>query len=242
MTTKEKNADIKHDGHRERLLDLITEAGITKMSNIQIVEWALTMIFPRGNVNPLAHRLLVKYKNFANIVDASVEDLCDVDGINRKSAKKIKSFKQIMFAYNLSKIEKRFSLNNKDEFLIHIENLLRFEPSEFLILFALNARNEITQYRIFEMDSIRATGVPPTALIGFVSSTKMARMIAAHNHPGGYAKQSDDDEDSNKMINRLLTTLGVSLFDSYIVSDDGIYSSNIDGYIKYFDENLILLK
>ena len=47
-----------HEGHRARLLDLALNAGVDNMSDIQVVEFFLTYIFPRGDVNPLAHRLL----------------------------------------------------------------------------------------------------------------------------------------------------------------------------------------
>lgn len=239
MDTKDKNKDISHDGHRDRLAKLVSDAGTTKISKIQIVEWALTLVFPRGDVNPLAHRLLDKYGNFANIVDASIEDLCEVKGINTRSAIKIKSFKQIIFAYNLSKLEKKISLNNRDEFLNYVANLLRFEPTEVLMLFSINAKNEITQYRCYDMESVRATGIPPIQLINFAASTKLSRMISVHNHPGGYAMPSNEDNDANAFVDDILKLLGCSLYDSYIVGDNGIYSSNIQGIVKYFDDDSV---
>lgn len=44
-----------HEGHRQRLLDLAISAGVDNMSEVQVMELFLTYIFPRGDVNPLAH-------------------------------------------------------------------------------------------------------------------------------------------------------------------------------------------
>lgn len=72
---KEENI---HAGHRERLLDTVIKCGIDNISEVQAVEFILCYIFPRGDVNPLAHRLLEKYRNIPTILEASIEDLASV--------------------------------------------------------------------------------------------------------------------------------------------------------------------
>lgn len=72
MKKKEK---ISHEGHRERLLNLVYNVGLENVSEVQAVEYFLTYVFPRGDVNPLAHTLLNRFGNFANIVDADYNEL-----------------------------------------------------------------------------------------------------------------------------------------------------------------------
>ena len=107
-----RNSDVSHEGHRERLTDLINNSGIDCVSTVQAVEFFLTYIFPRGDVNPLAHRLLDRFENFGNIVDACESDLKSVKGINDRSAKKIKLFSELIFYYSSSKMSKKISSNN----------------------------------------------------------------------------------------------------------------------------------
>ena len=78
--TEEKNI---HAGHRERLSNLVAKAGIENVSDVQALEFVLTYIFPRGDVNPLAHRLLDKFGTFADVLDA--------DPIELESAKSIEN-------------------------------------------------------------------------------------------------------------------------------------------------------
>ena len=77
-----------HAGHRERLIETVHKVGLTEISSIQAMEFILCYIFPRGDVNPLAHRLLDKFKKISFVLDASVEDLCEVKGMGQLSAKK----------------------------------------------------------------------------------------------------------------------------------------------------------
>ena len=115
-----KNNDVSHEGHRERLLNLIDNAGIENVSKIQAVEYFLTYIFPRGDVNPLAHRLLDRYGNFANIINASPVDLIKVKGINERSTKKITLFSQLIDLYAISSMEEKISIDDRDEFFVFI--------------------------------------------------------------------------------------------------------------------------
>ena len=64
-----------HSGHRERLLETVHNVGLYGLSKIQVMEFVLCYIFPRGDVNPLAHRLLDKFKNISTVFDASIDDL-----------------------------------------------------------------------------------------------------------------------------------------------------------------------
>ena len=83
---KKETTKISHDGHRGRLLNLVYNVGLENVSEIQATEFFLTYIFPRGDVNPLAHVLLKQFGNFANIVDADISELLKIKGINEKSA------------------------------------------------------------------------------------------------------------------------------------------------------------
>ena len=86
-----------HAGHRGRLLDTVCNAGIETLSSVQAMEFILTYIFPRGDVNPLAHRLLDKFGNIASVLDAEESELMTVRGIGERAAKLIRQLTEIFF-------------------------------------------------------------------------------------------------------------------------------------------------
>lgn len=223
-----------HDGHRERLCDLMLNAGVENLSDIQCVEYFLTYIFPRGDVNPLAHRLLDKYENFANIIDAEITDLCSVDGINTRSAKKIKLFGQMMEYYSISKISKKINLKNTGEYLDLLEQLLRLQSTENLYLFAFDHSFNLIHKRKFNLKEVREVGLSPYTLFNFVSSTNLCYLIVAHNHPSGTALPSKNDREASAYIEQLLSNFNAKLLDSFVVGNDGIFSEKQNSFVRTF--------
>ena len=169
--TNKRNDDVSHSGHRLRLTELIAKSGIENVSNVQAVEYFLTYIIPRGDVNPLAHRLLDKFENFGNIIDASENELMQVKGINKRSASKIKLFSELMFYYSSSKMDKKLNLNDAQEFLNFVEELLRFQSTEHLIIFAFDVSFNFINKKVIDRKSVNQVGIEPYELLNFVTST-----------------------------------------------------------------------
>ena len=75
-----------HEGHRKRLKARLKEEGLEHFSEINILELLLFYSIPRRDTNPIAHALLDKYDNLANVLEAEFDDLLNVDGITENSA------------------------------------------------------------------------------------------------------------------------------------------------------------
>ena len=228
-----------HSGHRERLTNLVDKSGIENVSPIQAVEFFLTYIIPRGDVNPLAHRLLDKFETFGNILDASENDLKSVVGINTRSAKKIKLYREVMRLYTSSRMTKKLNINENKDFLDMLEQLLRFENTENLYIFAFNNKYQLLQKRRYDLKKVRSVGISAYELYDFLSSSKPSYLMVAHNHPGGTARHSDEDAEAFTYMDSLLTTFDCEIIDSLVVGDDGIFSTKQNAFIRYFDMHVI---
>lgn len=231
-----------HSGHRERLTKLVLNAGIENVTDVQAVEYFLTYIFPRGDVNPLAHKLLDKFESFGNIIDAEISDLCSIKGISTTSANKIKIFGQMLNYYTYSKLTGKVNLKNTGDFLDLLESLLRFQNTESLYLFAIDHSFNLISKRRLNLQEVRSVGLSPYELFNFVSSTKLSYLIVAHNHPGGTAVASPQDHDAASYIENMLSTLDCKFLDSFIVGKDGIYSEIQKSFIRTFESNENILK
>ena len=223
-----------HDGHRERLTDLIAKAGIENVSEFQAVEYFLTHIFPRGDVNELGHRLLNKFGCFANILEASEHEIMQVKGFNERSARKITNFLSLMQYYNLSKLRTKLNVNKRDEILHFLETLMRLDTVENLYIFAINNAGYITQHRHYQSKNVYHVAMTNEEIVHFISSSKPTSLLFVHSHPNGIAKPSIDDEETTERIRNFLPQFNCRLFDSMIVGVDGIYSSNQYDYVHYF--------
>lgn len=213
-----------HEGHRKRLVDLAFNAGVDNMSDIQVMELFLTYIFPRGDVNPLAHRLLQSYDSLTHVVDADVADLMNVAGLNERSAKKIALFSELFYYYATSKMGRKFVVTCKADIIDLVEDNLRFRNTENMIIFAISPANIVTHKRRINLKSSSEVCFPVLDFTNFLSTSKPSSVVVAHCHPYGRATPSDADKKAFNLIKNVCTTCGVNLIDSYIVGEDGVYS------------------
>ena len=236
---EEKNI---HSGHRERL----TASAMTSfdgLSEVQKVELFLFYVLPRVDTNPLAHKLLDKFGNFANILDADEKELAKIDGLGKNSAAKIKILHKFFEHYGQSKIKNtKLDLKQKENFYDALEVLLATSQTEILYIFAIDNNLCVTQYRKFERNDIKAVGIDTFALYDFVCSAKPMFLAVAHNHPGGTARASQDDHDAAKYIESLLANWDCEFLDSFIVGSDGIYSEYNEGFVRKKNSKIWVVK
>lgn len=238
MAQKKDDDKGMHDGHRKRLVDLVDRVGIDCVTEIQAIEYVLFYIFPRGDVNPLAHRLLDRFGNFSTIMEASVEDLKVVKGMGETSAKKLHALLEIFFFYTQEKVADNGVLKSIGEFYDYIDQLLRFRTEEELLLFGVNSLGEVIKGRRFGKGNHNMVGINLADISLFLSTYKVGGVILVHNHPNGSAKPSTHDCQTFEQLKGKFKFSGCSLLDMLIVGIDGIYSMGSECFKRLFSKGL----
>lgn len=235
--TDEKNI---HEGHRGRLLELVDNAGLSNVSKVQALEFILTYVFPRGDTNPLAHRLLDRYGNVAGVFNADPQDMMMVRGIGKRAAALITKFPEIFDYYMQSTYEERPCLNDTIDLLDFVEDLVRIKITEELYIVALDIGFRLISARLLAKGSISMVGISQREITKFINATNPAFVFLVHNHPGGRAKPSQQDLEATTNIKFLFQSLGVRFMDHYVVGIDGIYSIESGRMDRFFtsDERL----
>lgn len=231
-----KKTDEKgmHDGHRKRLVDLALNAGVDNMSDIQVMELFLTYIFPRGDVNPIAHRLLSEFESFTHVVDADISELVKIPGLNERSAKKISLFGELFYHYTTARMSKKFKVSCKAEIIYIVEDNLRFRNTENMLLLAISAGSIITHKRRINKNNSAQVGISALDLTNFLTSAKPASLVIAHCHPYGSAVPSEGDNQAFDMVENICRTCGVDLIDSYILGEDGVFSQKDSKFVRTY--------
>ena len=68
-------------GHRQRLRQRFLKGGADALADYELLELVLCQALPRGDVKPLAKRLIDRFGGFAAVVSAAPETLKQVPGI-----------------------------------------------------------------------------------------------------------------------------------------------------------------
>ena len=96
MSNSAKNP---HEGHRSKLKKRFLTQGLTGFEDHNILELILFFAIPRRDTNVIAHELLNKFGSFSRVFEASVEELCSVDGIGEHAAHLIKTYPAVAKRY-----------------------------------------------------------------------------------------------------------------------------------------------
>ncbi len=226
-----------HSGHRERLLETVHNVGLYGLSKIQVMEFVLCYIFPRGDVNPLAHRLLDKFKNISTVFDASIDDLKAVKGMGDMSAKKLKAMVEIFNIYTSSKANKEDGLGTFGDIYDYAESIMRYKNIEELYVFGFNSRGDYVADRCLARGTLKMVGIEIREISNFVNTYKVPIVYIAHNHPGGSCLPSQQDIVSAKELKNKFEFSCCELRDNFIVGEDGIYSINDKKMKRVFGKN-----
>ena len=89
-------------GHRERLRERVKRAGYASLHDYEALELALFRTFPRGDVKPLAKRLLDRFGSLSGLLSASVEELTAVKGVGEACALDLKLMHELAQRIGLS--------------------------------------------------------------------------------------------------------------------------------------------
>ena len=216
-----------HDGHRDRLKQSYLEHGLQSMHDINALELLLFYAIPRRDTNEIAHHLLDRFKTLDGVFAASVEELCEVDGIGENAAALITLIPEIMKKSRLSKSREIRQIRSSED------------AGEFLMPYFMNEKDEVVY--LLCLDSKRAVicceemgrGVVNTVdanirrIVEKALKVRACSAIIAHNHPDGIALPSREDDIFTRALYNALETVGVRLEDHIIVADED-YTSIAD--------------
>lgn len=220
----DKNKKNIHDGHRERLFELAYTVGFENISKYQQVEVMLCNVIPRGDVNPLAHRLLDYFGSFSAILDADIDDLASVKGLGIPTARKIKNLVPMFRVYSMSKLNNRIKITTLKDLALVFDDLLINSDEEEVVLISIDRSGVCNGVRRIAKGNQRNVGIEVKHVYRFIDTFKSYAVFIGHNHPGGKPASSEEDRRTYEFLKTAVRNYGAELKDSVVVANEGVYS------------------
>ena len=220
-------ADKLHQNHRERVLEKFCRFGLDVFSDHEVLELLLFFAIPRVDTNPTAHRLLERFGSLHAVLEAPVEQLCEVQGIGPRSADLLKlSFAMCArYQQDLAKSERHSDkLNSYEKIGEYFVPQFAGEQEEVLLAAYLDGAG-----RVIKCEEIARGGHTQVTMDAY----KIARaallcgasgVVLAHNHPDGTAVPSEADMLATRRLEQTIAGLGLQLVDHCVVAR-GKYTS-----------------
>jgi len=226
--------DVKkkyQEGHKNRLQTRYTNETLDNFQPYEILELVLSLTIIRKDTKLLSKTILDTFGGLNSVMNASVAELMNIDGIGFKTATTIKLFKDVNVCLLREKMNKIHVFKSVEA--VHNYLILKYrgvKNEEFRVLY-LNSKN------ILLKDAVISKGISTKTLIDFkliaqeVFNISATGVIVVHNHPSGDCKPSEQDITTTNSLKSFLKYLNVRLLDHFIVGFDDIFSFAEDGLI-----------
>lgn len=214
-----------HDGHRKRMKERYkNDGGFENFAQHEILEMLLYSTIARGDTNPLAHSLIDRFGNLANVFEASPEELKQVKGIGESSAYLLSMIPHLSAIYNRTKWDRKVMLGSTDLAGQYAINLFIGKTTEEFRIICLDSNHQVFYQGVVARGTINEVSASPRLVVGEVLKHNAQSVIFAHNHPNGSVFPSDDDVVATKQLVNALDAIDVRVVDHIIVSGNQYYS------------------
>lgn len=223
-----------HAGHRQRLKNRFLREGCSfdHFEPHEVLELLLYFSIPRRDTNPIAHGLMERFHGFAQVCDASFEELCRTEGIGETSALLIKMIPAIGRFYSVDKYSAGYVIDSTQKAGEFIYPKFFGLTEETVYLACLDGANRVICCEKLFSGSVNRVPILVRKIVETALRVGAVSVLLAHNHPGGTAIPSSEDLVTTRKVISALRTVDISLLDHIIVAEDDYVSMAESGMLQ----------
>ena len=243
---KTTNKDLKvinmHEGHRLRLRNSLVDKGWENFQDYQLLEYILSCVQPRKDTNPLAHALISEFGSFANVLDASVEDLQTIKGVGERIATFLSSYPYIFKAYKKSKVKLGVDCSSPRKVFENFGSVISHMPNEEFYLICVDGNSRAISSKMISRGSNNEVSFTLKTILETAIRNQAFGVILLHNHPNSDCRPSKEDIEMTRRIYFNLYMNGIDVLVHLITcKDDIFFSFSNENYFAQFEANAKIL-
>lgn len=211
-------------GHRKRLRKRFRETNGEGFQDYEWLELLLTYAIPRGDVKPIAKRLLDKFGSLSSVLKASESEVQTIEGIGEVTSTFFPLIKLISARYLEEELKAGESLDDPANVVDFARTRLAGEETEQFLVIYLDNGNHLLDTEILEQGTVDQLKLYPRKVLERALSVGCSRVVVVHNHPSGVAEPSRTDEKLTRQLVQAMDPLKLKLVDHIIVTVSDYYS------------------
>lgn len=219
------------EGHRKRLRERFLQSGLDGFLDYEIIELLLTLGTPRRDCKQQAKEAITKFKGLTGVLDASTEELQQINGIGPSNAFGLKLFQAVSERYAKEKLSPNTILNSPQLVFEYLKEKIGKEKKEHFVLICLDTRNNLIIEDV-SIGILNASLVHPREMFKRAILNSASHVVIAHNHPSGDPSPSEEDITTTRRLVEAGKIIGISITNHIIVGQKNFVSLKQKGIIN----------
>ncbi len=210
-----------HAGHRDRIKKRFLEDGAEAFDDYTLLELVLFYAIPFKDTRDIALALIDRFGSVSGVLDASLEELCELKGIGDNAALLLKLIPSVCKRY----IDEKTNISG--ECYDNIDKLGRYLVGRYMlcecervILLLLDNSYKLISEQVICDGSVNSASISPSALAEAARRSSASAAVLAHNHPHGIALPSVDDIHTTAALMDVFDSEGIPLLEHILVAGD----------------------
>lgn len=228
-----------HTGHRARLRERFRFGGAEVLTDHEMLEMLLTYAIPRRDTNETAHRLIARFGTLGGVLNASAEDLGQVEGIGPAAAEFLAFCGALTGRVRrraLAAETGRIVLDSPTRAARYASSLLAGDTNERLMVLCLDVKRTFLSSETVGLGTLAEVAVYPRRVAEAALKRHAHSVILVHNHPSGDAAPSAADHSATDAVREALRCLDIELADHIVLGADNAYSFTAGRYVAILEE------
>jgi len=218
-------------GHRQRLRERFLSAPAAQLPDYELLEILLFSAKPRGDVKPLAKRLMKEFGSLDKVLKAEALELKKIDEMGDSAIAALKAVEEAARRLIKAPATERPVIQSWTALLDYCRMAMAHEKVEqFRILF-LNHKHRLIADEVQQTGTVNHTPVYPREVVKRALELGASSIILAHNHPSGDPTPSPADIEMTQKVMEAAKAVNISVHDHLIISESGHYSFKSHGLI-----------
>jgi len=222
-------------GHRKRLRERFLKGGLGGFQDYEIVELLLTLSSPRRDCKQQAKEAIKRFKTLRGVLEASTEELEEIDGIGPHNALGIKLVQEAARRFLKERIIDRPVYQSSQEVFDYLYHSMRDLKKEIFKVIYLNSRNQIIETADLFQGTVNSSAISPRQVIEGAIKHNAVSLIFAHNHPSGNPGPSQSDREVTRDLVYAAGVMQIKVLDHIIIGDNTYFSFAGEGLIEEYE-------
>jgi DNA repair protein RadC len=229
-------------GHRKRLREKFLKSGLSGFQDYEIIELLLCLGTPRRNCKPQAKEAIRRFKTLRGVLEASPEELQEIQGIGPHSIFGIKFMQAVAREFLKEKTLERMVWNSSQEIYDYFYHSMRDLKKEIIKVVYLDSQNQILEIQDISQGTVDSSVVFPREVVEGAIKSHAVSLVVVHNHPSGNPQPSKSDIELTRNLTYAASLIQIKILDHIIIGDNRFYSFAGDGLIEKFELELAQFK